>query len=191
MKKFPFNRNIVFFLFIIIAVVVWAVVVWGESLVRADEATAFQSIEQNNDKVHIISDKLISDSKAGIAEFSGNVKVTQGATLITSDSLKIFYDKNKDDKQPDTDKESIKKLIVTGNVKIIMDNRIATTRQAEYIIKDKVLILTGDGSKVTSGNDSVSGSRIILYRTEGRVIVEGGSKSRVEAVFTPGSKGIK
>nr|MBL0717030.1 hypothetical protein [Desulfobacterales bacterium] len=109
MKKFPFNRNIVF-LFIIIAVVVW-----GESLVRADEATAFQSIEQNNNKVHIISDKLISDSKAGIAEFSGNVKVTQGATLITSDSLKIFYDKNKDDKQPDTDKESIKKLIVTGN----------------------------------------------------------------------------
>nr|MBL0732696.1 hypothetical protein [Desulfobacterales bacterium] len=115
----------------------------------------------------------------------------QGATLITSDSLKIFYDKNKDDKQPDTDKESIKKLIVTGNVKIIMDNRIATTRQAEYIIKDKVLILTGAGSKVTSGNDSVSGSRIILYRTEGRVIVKGDSKSRVEAVFTPGSKGIK
>ena len=185
MKKFPFNRNIVF-LFIIIAVVVW-----GKLLVRADETITVQSIEQNNDKVHIISDKLISDNKAGFAEFSGNVKITQGATLITSDSLKIFYDKNKDDKQPDTDKESIKKLIVTGNVKIIMDNRIATTRQAEYIIKDKVLILTGAGSKVTSGNDSVSGSRIILYRTEGRVIVEGDSKRRVEAVFTPGSKGIK
>ncbi len=183
MTKSPFNKNIIFlFTFA-------ALIVWGESLVRADEAIDFQPIE-NNDKVHIVSNKLISDSKAGIAEFSGNVRVTQGATIITSDSLKIFYDKNKNDKQPETNTESIKKLIFSGNVKIIMDNMVAITQHAEYVIKNKVLILTGAGSKVISGNDSVSGSRIILYRTEGRVIVEGGSKSRVEAVFTPGNKGI-
>ena len=183
MKKLSFNRNIIFFI-----LTITAVVVYGKSLVRADEATTVQSIEQNNDKVHITADKLVAGGKEGVAEFSGNVKVTQGATLITSDSLKIFY--NKDTKHAASEKESITKLIVTGNVKIIMDDRIATTRQAEYIIKDKVLILTGAGSKITSGNDSVSGSRIILYRGEGRVVVEGGLKGRVEAVFNPGSRGI-
>jgi lipopolysaccharide transport protein LptA len=181
--KSPFNKNIIFLF------TVTLLIVCGKSLVYTDETLYCQPIE-NNDKIHILSDKLVFDNKTGIAEFSGNVKITQGATIITSDSLEIFYDKNKKNKQPEPKTKSIKKLIVSGNVKITMDNMIAITRQAEYIIKNKVLILTGAGSKIISGNNSVSGSRIILYRTESRVVVEGGSKSRVEAVFTPENKVI-
>ena len=185
MKRLLFSLNSPFFLFTIL-VLLFLIKSPGYS----DSAAINQNKGDNNEKIYISSNRLISDSKTGLAEFRGNVRVKQGATLITSDSLKIFYNKKQKSKDSKADEESIKKLTFAGNVKIIMDSRIATTQQADYIIKDKVLILTGDDSKVISGNNSVSGSRIILYRTDGRVIVEGGSESRVKAVFTPGSKEI-
>ena len=185
MKRLLFSLNSPFFLSTILALLFLI-----KSPVYSDDVAINQNKGNNNEKIYISSDRLVSDSKTGLAEFTGNVRVRQGATLITSDSLQILYDKKQKSKDPEADKESIKKLTARGNVKIIMDNRIATTQQADYIIKDKVLILTGDGSKVISGNNSISGNRIILYRTDGRVIVEGGSKSRVKAVFTPGSTEI-
>ena len=185
MKRLLFNLNSPFFLSTILALLFLM-----NFSVFSDAAAINQNKGNNNEKIHISSDRLVSDSKTGLAEFTGKVKVRQGETLITSDSLKIFYDKKQKRKTPEADEESIKKLTFTGNVKIIMESRIAATQQAEYIIKEKVLILTGEGSKVISGNNSISGNRIILYRTDGRVIVERGSKSRVKAVFTPGSKEI-
>ena len=47
-----------------------------------------------NRTIHITSDRLISNNKAGYAEFIGHVKAIQGDTVITSDKLKIFFKKN-------------------------------------------------------------------------------------------------
>jgi lipopolysaccharide export system protein LptA len=46
--------------------------------------------------------------------------------------------------------------------------------------------MTGENSKVISGKNSISGSKIILYRKEGRVKVLGSEKKRVEATFYSG-----
>ena len=46
-----------------------------------------------NKKIHIKSDKLISDSEAMYAEFIGNVRAVQGTNVLTADRLKIFYKK--------------------------------------------------------------------------------------------------
>ena len=143
-------------------------------------------------KIHITSDKLISDNDADYVEFIGNVRATQEDTVITADRLKIFVKKNPDNKDaPGVGTESINKIIASGNVKINFDNRVAVTPQAVYNIKTGILVLSGDNSRIVSGKDSISGEKITIYRTTGRITVESGSEKRVEAVFYSVEKGFK
>lgn len=145
-----------------------------------------------NRTIHITSDRLISDNKAGYAEFIGNVKATQTDTVITSDRLKIFYKKNIANKGPlSVNEESIHKIVANGNVEIKFDNRVATAHQAVYNTETMVLVLSGNDAKIISENDSISGEKITFYRTDGRINVESGNKKRVEAVFYSGKKGKK
>ena len=143
-------------------------------------------------KIHITADKLISDNDADYAEFIGNVRATQEDTVITADRLKIFVKKNPDNKgAPGVGTESINKIIASGNVKIHVDTRVAVTPQAVYNIETGVLVLSGDNSRIVSGKDSISGEKITIYRTTGRITVESGGEKRVEAVFYSGEKGLK
>jgi lipopolysaccharide export system protein LptA len=142
-------------------------------------------------RIHITADKLISDDEVDYAEFIGNVRATQEDTVITADRLKIFV-KNTDNKSaPGVGTKSIHKIIASGNVKINFDNRVAVTPQAVYNTKTGVLVLSGDNSRIISGKDSISGEKITLYRTTGRITVESGEEKRVEAVFYSGEKGLK
>ena len=144
---------------------------------------------ENNKIIHVISDKMISYNKAGYAEFIGNVKATQKNTIITADRLKVIFKKNIADKGPLAVNEgTIHEIIAKGNVKIKFDNRVAVTQQAVYNTATMVLVLTGEGSKITSGKDSISGEKITFYRADGRVNVESGNKKRVEAVFYSGQQ---
>lgn len=144
---------------------------------------------ENNKLIHITSDKLISYNKDGYAEFIGNVTATQQNTVITADRLKVIFKKNIADKGPLAVNEgTIHEIIAKGNVKIKFDNRVAVTQQAVYNTATMVLVLTGEGSKITSGKDSISGEKITFYRADGRVNVESGNKKRVEAVFYSGQQ---
>ena len=153
----------------------------------AEDKSYYPNKNNENQKIYIIADKFISNSEAGFAEFIGNVRVTQGAMVIHADKLKIY---NRQDSKlknnPAIGEESIKKIVANGKVKITFDNRLATTDQAEYITEDKVLILSGVDSKVISGKNSISGTKITLYRADGRIEVEGRSEKRVEAIFYSG-----
>jgi lipopolysaccharide export system protein LptA len=149
------------------------------------------SAEKNN-IIHITADRLVSYNKAGYAEFIGNVTATQKETVITADRLKVIFKKNIANKGPlSVDEESIHEIIAKGNVKIKFDNRVAVTQQAVYNTGTMVLVLTGDGSRITSEKDSISGEKITFYRANGRVNVESGSKKRVEAVFFSGQQDKK
>jgi len=147
---------------------------------------------EKNMPIHITADRLISDKNAGYAEFIGNVKAVQKETVITADRLKIFFKKNLDNKGPiSVNEESIHEIVAKGDVKIKFDNRLAVTEQAVYNTDTMVLVLTGDNSKIISENDSISGEKITLYRTDGRINVESGNKKRVEAVFYSGQQDKK
>lgn len=143
-------------------------------------------------KIHITADKLISDNNTNYAEFIGNVRATQEETVITADNLKIFLKQNPQNKKsPTVGTESINKIIASGNVKINFDNRVAVTPHAVYNTETEVLVLSGNNSRIISGNNSISGEKITLYRTTGRITVESSGEKRVEAVFYSGEKGLK
>lgn len=143
-------------------------------------------------QIHIIADKMISDNEEKSVEFINNVTATQEDTVITADRLKIFLKKGLGKRNPSFSGEaSIERIVVNGNVDIRFDNRRALTQQAEYTTDTRVLVLSGTGSKIISGKDSISGEKITIYRTDGRIEVESGDEKRVEAVFFTGEHGIK
>lgn len=145
---------------------------------------AYADNDHEDKKIHIVADRLISDSEAGLTEFAGNVKATGKDGVITSDKLKIYHKKGSDKKENlSLSEESIEKIVANGNVKIRFNNKVAVTQQAIYITESKILTLTGTGSKVISENNSISGSKIILCRVDGRITVESDSEKRVEAIF--------
>ncbi len=159
--------------------------------VFADDKPSDTDNTVETEKLHILADRLISDSEAKHAEFIGNVTATQGTTVIKSDSLRIYYKENLDNKENIiSGEESIKKIVAKGNVKIRFDDSVAETEEASYTTETGVLVLSGADSKVLSGNNSISGTKITLYRTDGRITVESSNSKRVKAVLYTKEKGI-
>jgi len=150
-----------------------------------------QADQQPDNKVRITSDRLDTDTDARFAEFSGNVKASQGNTEIFADRLKIYYKKSSDDPATGlSGGESIQRIVASGNVRINFGDRKAVAEKAEYNTETKLLVLTGENSKVTSGNNFISGEKITLDRATGKATVEG-SKKRVEALIYSGEIGIE
>jgi len=141
-------------------------------------------------KIHITAQRLISNTADNNAEFIGNVRASQGGTLITADSLKIFFS-GKSDTGEASPAQSLDKLEATGNVEIKFDNRLAVARQAVYITARRLLILTGPGAAVTSGENTITGETITFYRDDGRFTVEGGYHGRVTATILPEESGLE
>lgn len=142
------------------------------------------------ERIQIAADTLTVNNEQKFAEFKGNVKAQQGTHVIHSDSLKVFYRQDLTNKEkPGAGEEAIDKIIATGNVKIRFDDKMAVSEEAVYVAKTQILILSGPACRVTSGNDSISGAKITLHRTTGKIDIEGSKENRVEAIFYPGEKG--
>ncbi|MFO7666088.1 MAG: LptA/OstA family protein [Desulfobacterales bacterium] len=161
--------------------------------VTADTAPKIQKPEKDESakKIHITADKLIAEGNSNNAEFIGNVRAVQETTVITSDKLKIFYKKDSSGIENNPKGEdSIKEIVATGNVKILFDDKTAETEQAVYTAETRILVLNGPNSKITSGKNTISGSKITFFRDDGRINVEGGGKNRVEAFFESDGKSL-
>ncbi len=132
---------------------------------------------------------MVTDNAKRSAQFSGNVKAVQGGTVITTDRLTIFY-KSGDGSSSAAAGGNIERLKAEGNVRIEFDNKVAVSNQAVYIIAERKLILSGQGSKVVSGQDEISGSKITFFRDDGRVALEGDEKNRVNAIIHSSDRGL-
>jgi lipopolysaccharide export system protein LptA len=136
------------------------------------------------EKIHVTADRLVAKSKANMAEFVGNVRVTQGDTTIRADRIKIYTKKTgKGAASNAAGKEAIDRILAEGNVRISLKDGVAESEQAEYQADKRVIVLSGPEAKVTRGGNSIIGSRITLYRDDGRINVDGSDRQRVEAVF--------
>ena len=137
----------------------------------------------------IEADQLVSNNEKKFAEFIGNVKASQADFVITSDKLRIYYQGEllETENKSDQNEDMLRKIVASGNVKIKSSQYTAESDKVEYDTRSMTITMTGDGSKVLSGKNSISGSKIILYRKDGRVKVLGSKKKRVEATFFSGS----
>jgi lipopolysaccharide export system protein LptA len=158
--------------------------------VAAAAPSAAGQPDSSGQKIRITADRLVADTKAGSGEFSGNVRAVQGATIITCDRLKILYDQNSAETTAAKTGASIKGIIATGNVIIHFDEKIATTEKAVYSSQTGIFILTGADTRVTSGDNSITGEKITVDRKRDKMTVESNAAKRVNAVIFTGQNGL-
>ncbi len=192
LEKMLHYNQIIYRLFAFFTALFILGITFSTAIVFADDKSLDTSNDIKDEMIFITSDKLISDNEAGYAEFIGNVRAVQGTTVITANKLKIYYNEGlNNNKNIVASEESIKKIVANGNVTIESDNRTMKTEHAVYTTATGIVVLSGANSKIIDGNNSISGSKITLFRDSGRMQVESNSDKRVEALIHSGKEGIK
>ncbi len=139
--------------------------------------------------IRINADTMISRQEANRVEFSGNVVATTENSVIHADQIIIqLYSENEKNKIKEEKKQNVREITAIGNVKYISDQRKAFSDRAVYTTKDKKLVLTGTNPKIMTGENFITGKKIIFFQAEGRIFVESGKEKRVEALFNTSDK---
>jgi lipopolysaccharide export system protein LptA len=173
---------------------------------------AMQGFTQNRDQpIQIEAASLEMRDKKKEATFSGNVKVVQGDTTMTSKTLVVFYE-SKDQgatppAQPANAKgaknaapmqsatpgpggaSSIKRLEARGNVVVTQKDQVVTGETAVFDTKANLITMLGGNTQVvlTQCQNVLRGDRLMVDMTTGVSRVESDS-GRVQALLPQDGK---
>jgi len=160
---------------------------------------AMQGFSQNRDQpIQIEAASLEMRDKKKEATFSGNVKVVQGDTTLTSKSLVVFYDSSRDQPAPANAKaaksapmqsatpgpggaSSIRRLEARGNVVVTQKEQVVTGETAVFDTKTNLITMMG-GVVLTQCKNVLRGDRLMVDMTTGVSRVESDS-GKVQGLF--------
>ena len=147
---------------------------------------AMQGFTQNRDQpIQIEAARLEVRDKKQQATFSGNVKVVQGDTIMTSKTLDVFYESKDEAKAPapaaktapknapmqqaapgPTGSSSIKRLEAKGNVVVTQKDQVVTGETAVFDTKANQITMLG-GVVLTQCQNVMKGDRLTVDMTTG------------------------
>ena len=140
-------------------------------------------------RLHITADNLVANQNTRHIIFSGHVIALYDGKKITSEKLQVFYDDQAGTVPIDTvDNSGIKKIIASGNVEILFEDKTGLCDQAVYIAATNSMVLTGKAVRLQSQTSYITGSKITIHQDSGQIIVDGDNGKRVNAVFQPEEK---
>lgn len=181
------------------------------ALVAAGEATAqstvqgvpnaMQGFSQNRDQpIQIEAATLEMRDKKKEATFSGNVKVVQGDTTMTSKTLVVYYQSSDTAKGGAPSKKkpaavaapapsgasSIKRLEARGNVVVTQKDQVVTGDTAVFDTTTNLITMQGK-VVLTQCKNVLRGDRLLVDMTTGVSRVESNS-GRVQGLFIQGDQ---
>jgi lipopolysaccharide export system protein LptA len=176
---------------------------------------AMQGFSQNRDQpIQIEAATLEMRDKKKEATFSGNVKVIQGDTTMTSKILVVFYDSTPapapaSGSAPEANTKaaaksaaappiqsatpgpggssSIRRLEAKGNVVVTQKDQVVTGETAVFDTKTNLVTMLG-GVILTQGKNVLRGDRLMVDMTTGVSRVESDS-GRVQGLFQSSGQG--
>lgn len=168
---------------------------------------AMQGFSQNRDQpIQIEAATLEMRDKKKEATFSGNVKVVQGDTTMTSKKLVVFYDTASPPGSSGASTKaaaksapipsatpgpggssSIRRLEAQGNVVVTQKDQIVTGETAVFDTKTNLVTMLG-GVVLTQGKNVLRGDRLMVDMTTGVSRVESDS-GRVQGLFQSSGQG--
>ena len=174
---------------------------------------AMQGFSQNRDQpIQIEAAALEMIDKKKEATFSGNVKVVQGDTTMTSKKLVVFYDsaqsagatpqpgqkpapKSAAAQSPPMQaatpgpggSSSIRRLEARGNVVVTQKDQVVTGETAVFETKTNLISMVG-GVILTQGKNVLRGDRLMVDMTTGVSRVES-DNGRVQGLFQSSGQG--
>src|SRR6202030_4070706 len=167
---------------------------------------AIQGFSQNRDQpIQIEAATLEMRDKKKEATFSGNVKVVQGDTTMTSKTLVVFYESTPPPSEAPASNaktaaktaplpaaapgpggsSSIKRLEAKGNVVVTQKDQVVTGESAVFDTKTNLITMLGGGGSgvvLTQGKNVLRGDRLLVDMTTGVSRVESDS-GRVQGLF--------
>jgi lipopolysaccharide export system protein LptA len=167
-----------------------------------------QGFSQNRDQpIQIEAATLEMRDKKKEATFSGNVKVVQGDTTMTSKILVVFYESSQapattpaanskaaaksvpmQSATPGPDgSSSIKRLEARGHVVVTQKDQVVTGETAVFDTKTNLITMLG-GVVLTQGKNVLRGDRLMVDMTTGVSRVESDS-GRVQGLFQSSGQG--
>src|SRR5881275_1731191 len=192
------------------AVLALALVTSGDALAQGAMSgvpNAMQGFSQNRDQpIQIEAASLEMRDKKKEATFSGNVKVVQGDTTMTSKTLVVFYDSTsapapapspaaKATKSAPIQSttpgpggsSSIRRLEAKGSVVVTQKDQVVTGETAVFETKTNLITMLG-GVVLTQGKNVLRGDRLMVDMTTGVSRVESDS-GRVQGLFQSSGQG--
>ena len=168
---------------------------------------AMQGFSQNRDQpIQIEAATLEMRDKKKEATFSGNVKVVQGDTTMTSKKLVVFYDTASPPAASGANTKaaaksapipsatpgpggssSIRRLEAQGNVVVTQKDQVVTGETAVFDTRTNLVTMLG-GVVLTQGKNVLRGDRLMVDMTTGVSRVESDS-GRVQGLFQSSGQG--
>jgi len=133
-------------------------------LIASSNDTAVDAPSGNN--YDFDADKIVFNTTENSAELISNATITLEETVITADSIKIFFKKHADGGTPFNEsstenfEESFENVVAKGNVNILSEGRVASGDEAIYDRAAGKLVLTGNPATLTINEDMTSSSEI-------------------------------
>jgi len=131
--------------------------------------------------IHIQADKMVAHPQKQYVVFEGHVKVAQDNILLTSNALNVYYDPTS--QSASMTKESVHKILATGNVIIKWKDYRIEAETAHYKPSEDILIISGDKVRLKQGKNIIAGSMITLNLVTEEVEISSNSGEQVEAIY--------
>ena len=133
------------------------------------------NVSSKENGINIVSNELNVDMDQRTSTFTGDVYANDENLKIWSEKMIIIFK---------TDKDEIKEILASGNVKIIRLSKGSEIYGdiANYFLEDEIIIVTGN-VLVKENNNQVSGSKLTVDLKSSSSIMVGSDSNRVEAVI--------
>ena len=133
------------------------------------------NVSSKEDGINIVSNKLNVDMDQRTSTFTGDVYANDENLKVWSNKMIIIFKKDKDE---------IKEILASGNVKIIRLSKGSEIYGdiANYFLEDEIITVTGN-VLVKENNNQVSGSKLTVDLKSSSSIMVGSDSNRVEDVI--------
>lgn len=143
--------------------------------------------DDKNQPLHIIADKVTVNYAEGVTHLEGNVKITQGSTLLMGNEVTIYTNKS----------QQLIKLIAYGNAQqpasyktlpLLKDTSFqATANTITYMSDEKLAIFSGD-AHASDGTNQFAGPEFKYWTEKQEVMTEKIANQHSSIIIYPGSK---
>ncbi|MDT1060712.1 lipopolysaccharide transport periplasmic protein LptA [Paracoccus sp. CPCC 101403] len=138
----------------------------------AAQTTGFGNAQDVKAPVEVTADALQVDQRTGLAVFTGNVLIGQGAMRLSADRVTVTYAQD--------NAQKISAMKAEGNVTLASGQDAAEAKTADYDVESGNVVLRGD-VLLTQGSNVLTGETVTVNLATGTANAAG----RVRSVLQP------
>jgi len=140
-------------------------ILFATGVVAAEEKKSAEENKSVREPTIVTSQKMTTDNKAKTALFEGNVVAKKGDRTMYADKMLVHYSEEKGG-------SNIKEIDAEGNVKLVKEDRVVTSKVAVYYAEpEEYIVFTGE-PRASEGENVVTGTKITYFMKDDHSIVE-------------------